>query len=78
MNLGEILMGERDELTGFDINFLAPEPCKVQCTQQLTSKQLKAFRDKINDDYFASMADSSGWLTQSIGAYRAQRDRVRA
>ena len=32
---------------------------------------------KINDDYFASMADSSGWLTQSIGAYRAQRDRVR-
>ncbi|MEM8980792.1 MAG: twin-arginine translocation signal domain-containing protein [Pseudomonadota bacterium] len=33
---------------------------------------------KINDDYFASMADSSGWLTKSIGAYRAQRDRVRA
>ena len=32
---------------------------------------------KINDDYFASMANSSGWLTQSIGAYRAQRDRVR-
>ena len=33
---------------------------------------------KINDDYFTSMADSSGWLTKSIGAYRAQRDRVRA
>ena len=33
---------------------------------------------KINDDYFASMEDSSGWLTKSIGAYRAQRDRVRA
>ena len=32
---------------------------------------------KINDDYFASMADSSGWLTESVGAYRAQRDRVR-
>ena len=32
---------------------------------------------KINDDYFASMEDSTGWLTQSIGAYRAQRDRVR-
>ena len=32
---------------------------------------------KINDDYFASMEDSSSWLTQSIGAYRAQRDRVR-
>ncbi|MEO9821648.1 MAG: twin-arginine translocation signal domain-containing protein [Paracoccaceae bacterium] len=32
---------------------------------------------KVNDDYFASMADSSGWLTKSIGAYRAQRDRVR-
>jgi len=33
---------------------------------------------KINDDYFASMDDSSGWLTESVGAYRAQRDRVRA
>ena len=32
---------------------------------------------KINDNYFASMADSSGWLTDSIGAYRGQRDRVR-
>lgn len=33
------------------------------------------FKD-IYDDYTASMKDSSGWLTQSIGAYRAQRDRV--
>ncbi|MEM9969639.1 MAG: twin-arginine translocation signal domain-containing protein [Pseudomonadota bacterium] len=33
---------------------------------------------KINDDYFASMNDSTGWLTQSVGAYRAQRDRVRS
>ena len=33
--------------------------------------------DKIRADYEQSMADSSGWLTQSIGAYRAQRDRVR-
>ncbi|PSL20492.1 TRAP transporter substrate-binding protein [Shimia abyssi] len=31
---------------------------------------------KIYDDYQASMTASSGWLTQSIGAYRAQRDRV--
>lgn len=31
---------------------------------------------KIYDDYQASMKASSGWLTQSIGAYRAQRDRV--
>ena len=31
---------------------------------------------KIFDDYQASMKDSSGWLTKSIGAYRAQRDRV--
>ncbi len=32
--------------------------------------------DEIRADYEASMRDSSGWLTQSIGAYRAQRDRV--
>jgi len=31
---------------------------------------------KIYDNYTASMRASSGWLTQSIGAYRAQRDRV--
>lgn len=32
--------------------------------------------DKILADYQASMRDSSGWLTESVGAYRAQRDRV--
>lgn len=31
---------------------------------------------KIYDDYQVSMKSSSGWLTESIGAYRAQRDRV--
>ena len=31
---------------------------------------------KIYDDYTASMKASSGWLTDSVGAYRAQRDRV--
>ncbi|MEM6303070.1 MAG: TRAP transporter substrate-binding protein [Pseudomonadota bacterium] len=32
--------------------------------------------DKIRASYEASMAASSGWLTQSEGTYRAQRDRV--
>jgi len=31
---------------------------------------------EIYDDYNASMKASSGWLTSSVGAYRAQRDRV--
>ncbi|SLN61809.1 Monocarboxylate 2-oxoacid-binding periplasmic protein precursor [Roseovarius litorisediminis] len=31
---------------------------------------------EIYDDYMASMKASSGWLTASVGAYRAQRDRV--
>ena len=31
---------------------------------------------EIYDDYVASMKASSGWLTQSISAYRNQRDRV--
>ena len=31
---------------------------------------------EIYDDYAASMKNSSGWLTQSISAYRNQRDRV--
>ncbi|WP_342076028.1 TRAP transporter substrate-binding protein [Yoonia sp. SS1-5] len=32
--------------------------------------------DRIRASYNASMAASSGWITQSEGAYRAQRDRV--
>ncbi len=32
---------------------------------------------KINDSYFASMDDSSGWITNSESAYRTQRSRVR-
>ena len=32
--------------------------------------------DRLRASYNASMAASSGWITQSEGAYRAQRDRV--
>jgi len=32
--------------------------------------------DKIRASYNASMAESSSWISQSEGAYRAQRDRV--
>lgn len=32
--------------------------------------------DRIRASYEASMAASSGWLTQSEGAYRSQRDRI--
>ena len=32
--------------------------------------------DRVIDSYSASMATSSGWITRSEGAYRAQRDRV--
>ncbi|MBD3663061.1 TRAP transporter substrate-binding protein [Sulfitobacter aestuariivivens] len=32
--------------------------------------------DKIRTSYEASMSASSGWLTKSEGAYRAQRDRI--
>ena len=32
--------------------------------------------DRVIDSYNASMATSSGWITRSEGAYRAQRDRV--
>ena len=32
--------------------------------------------DRLRASYNASMAASSGWITQSEGAYRQQRDRV--
>lgn len=32
----------------------------------------------IYDEYIAAMTDSSGWITESISAYRNQRDRVLA
>jgi len=32
--------------------------------------------DRIRASYETSMAESSSWISQSEGAYRAQRDRV--
>lgn len=48
-------MGEKDEKTALEVYFLADEPCKVQCTQSLTAKQIKEFKKKIKDDYFVQL-----------------------
>mmetsp|Transcript_325 Transcript_325/g.1092 ORF Transcript_325/g.1092 Transcript_325/m.1092 type:complete len:633 (+) Transcript_325:74-1972(+) len=52
LNLGEILMGERHELTALDVRMFVNEDCKLQCTQSLTAAQVKQFKDKIKDEYF--------------------------
>uniref|UniRef100_A0A7S3EMR0 Transmembrane 9 superfamily member n=1 Tax=Rhodosorus marinus TaxID=101924 RepID=A0A7S3EMR0_9RHOD len=51
-NLGEILMGERDELTAMKAYMLGDRTCSIQCTKTLNAKQLKALREKIQEDYY--------------------------
>ncbi|KAJ8904550.1 hypothetical protein NDN08_001068 [Rhodosorus marinus] len=51
-NLGEILMGERDELTAMKAYMLGDRTCSIQCTKTLNGKQLKALREKIQEDYY--------------------------
>eukprot|EP00188_Purpureofilum_apyrenoidigerum_P002175 Plantae.Rhodophyta-Purpureofilum_apyrenoidigerum.ctg23189.p1 GENE.Plantae.Rhodophyta-Purpureofilum_apyrenoidigerum.ctg23189~~Plantae.Rhodophyta-Purpureofilum_apyrenoidigerum.ctg23189.p1 ORF type:complete len:632 (+),score=148.71 Plantae.Rhodophyta-Purpureofilum_apyrenoidigerum.ctg23189:108-2003(+) len=52
LNLGEILMGERHEITNIDIRMLVNEECVLQCTQTLTAAQIKQFKEKVKDEYF--------------------------
>ena len=57
-----------DSCLGRDVRGLGAGVCRVHAGEEMF--------DKIHADYTQSMKDSSGWLTKSIGAYRAQRDRV--
>mmetsp|Transcript_42360 Transcript_42360/g.165386 ORF Transcript_42360/g.165386 Transcript_42360/m.165386 type:complete len:652 (-) Transcript_42360:404-2359(-) len=55
LNLGEILLGQRNQLTDYKINMLANETCRVYCSQHFTSKEVQKFADKIMNGYFVSL-----------------------
>ena len=51
MNAGEILSGDKIENSLYDISALLNENCKVLCTEEYSTKQLKHFAEKIHDKY---------------------------
>jgi len=51
LNLGEILLGNRDERTNYRFLLNVDEECAYACATQLTSKQMKVLKKKIADNY---------------------------
>jgi len=50
-NLGQILSGERTDVTGFKISMLLDETCKVLCERQLTIGDTERLRQLIRRSY---------------------------
>lgn len=52
LNLGQVLVGERAETTGFQLNMLVPVTCQVLCHFQVPpGKPLARLRSRIADEY---------------------------
>eukprot|EP00808_Paulinella_micropora_P025623 g60805.t1 len=50
-NLGEHLSGESIKTSPYNISMRITENCKLVCAKEYNKRQLKAFRDRIDDDY---------------------------
>ncbi|KAJ8907799.1 hypothetical protein NDN08_007903 [Rhodosorus marinus] len=55
LNLGEILLGERDDLTAYKINMGKPKACQLLCSKQLTAKDVLQFQRLIRREYYVRM-----------------------
>mmetsp|Transcript_39601 Transcript_39601/g.157292 ORF Transcript_39601/g.157292 Transcript_39601/m.157292 type:complete len:529 (-) Transcript_39601:2238-3824(-) len=55
LNLGEILLGERDDLTAYKINMVEPKACELLCSKQLTAKDVLQFQRLIRREYYVRM-----------------------
>lgn len=52
LNLGQVLVGERAQATGFQLNMLVPVTCQVLCHFEVPAgKPLDRLRDRIADEY---------------------------
>jgi len=51
-DLGETLSGSRKVTTPYELTFLDPVPWRSLCEEYLDPKDLKEFKDAIEDDYF--------------------------
>ena len=52
LSLGQVLVGERAQLTGFELNVLVPATCKVLCEFQVPlGEPLRRLHRRITDEY---------------------------
>lgn len=52
LNLGQVLVGERAQATGFQLNMLVPVTCQVLCHFEVPAgKPLDRLRDRLADEY---------------------------
>merc|ERR1711871_65247 len=51
-NVGEVLEGNRIELSVYDLEFRKDRSCALACIKKLSSKDRKKFRDAIEDKYY--------------------------
>lgn len=55
LSFGEILMGNRRELTGYEFITNAEETCKVYCAERISALDVKKFKKKIDDNYYVRL-----------------------
>ena len=51
-DLGETLSGSHKVTTPYELTFLDPIPWRALCEEYLNAKELKQFKDAVEDDYF--------------------------
>eukprot|EP00939_MAST-03C_sp_MAST-3C-sp1_P002715 g2715.t1 len=61
-NLGEILIGEKLEPSAYDLKMDQPETCKILCKQTYSAKQIKLFKEKIDEEYTVN------WVVDNLPA----------
>ncbi|KAJ8907603.1 hypothetical protein NDN08_007713 [Rhodosorus marinus] len=55
LSIGEMMLGDRDELTSYDIRMQVNASCSIYCDQQVVSSELQTLRSMIDDDYFVQL-----------------------
>mmetsp|Transcript_5557 Transcript_5557/g.16579 ORF Transcript_5557/g.16579 Transcript_5557/m.16579 type:complete len:634 (-) Transcript_5557:221-2122(-) len=55
LNIGEILLGERNQVTDYDLRMQANEMCKIYCRKKFVSDDIKRFMKRIKDEYYVRL-----------------------
>ncbi len=55
LSLGQLLLGERSELTAYDLKMGVDETCQVACTATYGTKDQKKFTKRVRDGYKARL-----------------------
>eukprot|EP01059_Diplonema_ambulator_P033785 TRINITY_DN721_c0_g1_i2.p1 TRINITY_DN721_c0_g1~~TRINITY_DN721_c0_g1_i2.p1 ORF type:complete len:632 (+),score=203.04 TRINITY_DN721_c0_g1_i2:119-2014(+) len=54
-NLGEVLWGDKIEISLYSVNVLTDEPCKLICQREYTEKEMRQFQNRIEQKYRGNM-----------------------